>query len=103
MDRLDLTALMRKHDITDDARGLIKLVNKINALAPQLPSGFGDDPHKTRYLRKAVKSMRWAQQPISQLTTAKYTFSQFVTALQESLQLEEEISHARAQDIYYGQ
>lgn len=103
MDSLDLTTFMHKHQLVDFGTGLTKLVDYINALAPQLPTGFGDDPHKTRYLRRAVMSLDWAQQPISQVTTARYTFVQFITALQESLQLQEEISRAQATGINYGQ
>jgi len=103
MDSLDLTTFMHKHQLVDFGTGLTKLVDYINALAPQLPTGFGDDPHKTRYLRRAVMSLEWAQQPISQVTTARYTFVQFITALQESLQLQEEISRAQATGINYGQ
>ena len=40
MDSLDLMTLMRKQDISDDAKGLRKLVDHINALASQLPPGF---------------------------------------------------------------
>ena len=103
MDSLDITAFMQKHHITDQAEGLTRLVDYINALAPQLPSGFGDDPHKTRYLRRAVMRLGFAQQPISQLTSARYTLTQFTTALQESLQLTEELARARAPELNYGQ
>ena len=62
MDSLNLTAFMNKHQITDLGEGLTKLINHINALAPQLPAGFGDDAHKTRYLRRAVLGQPFAQQ-----------------------------------------
>lgn len=35
--------------------------------------------------------MSWAKQTISNITTSKYTFNGFITALKKSLQLEEEI------------
>ena len=103
MDGLDIMTFMQKYHITDTAEGLTRLVDHINALAPQLPQGFGDDAHKTRYLRRAVMRLSFAQQPISQLTTARYTFKQFTTALKESLQLMEELTRARAQELNYGQ
>jgi len=103
MDSLELGSFMRKRQYTDHAQALAKMIDHINALAPQLPQGFGDDHHKTRYLRRAVMGFNWAQQPISQMTTARYSFNQFITSLQESLQLQEEMSRARAQDINYGQ
>ena len=94
MDSLNLTAFMNKHQITDLGEGLTKIVNHINALAPQLPTGFGDDAHKTRYLRRAVLGQPFAQQPISQITSARYSFTQLTTALKENLQLREELSRA---------
>ena len=48
MDGLNLTKFMEKNEISDQSRGLSKLVDYVNALAPQLPQGFGDDAHKTR-------------------------------------------------------
>ena len=74
MDSLDLSAFMTKHQVTDYSDGITKIVNHINALAPQLPNGFGDDAHKTRYLRRAVMRFEWAHQLISQLTPVRYTF-----------------------------
>ena len=103
MDSLSLPSFMHKRRITEITSGLAMLVDYINALAPQLPRGFGDDAHKTRYLLRAVMSYDWAQQPISQLTTSRYTFVQLITALNESLQLLDEISRARTTDIQYRQ
>ena len=45
----------------------------------------------------------WAQQPISQVATSRYTLIQFITALQQSLQLGEEISRPKAPHTHYGQ
>ena len=56
VDSLDLSSFMRKHQITDQSMGLAKLVDRINVLAPQLLHGFGDDQHKTRYLRRAAST-----------------------------------------------
>ncbi len=103
MDSLDLSSFMRKHNFTEVSIELERLVNYINALAPQLPRSLGDDLHKTRYLRRAVMPYEWAQQPIYQLTTSQYSYIQFVAALNASLQLQEEISRARAPKVDYGQ
>ena len=43
----------------------------------------------------------WAQHPIFQLTASRYTFVQFITALNESLQLQDKISRSRAPEILY--
>ena len=72
-------------------------------LAPQLPTGFGDDVHKTRYLGRAVLGQPFAQQPISQITSSRYSFTQFTTAMKENLQLREELSRATAPELNYGQ
>ncbi len=45
----------------------------------------------------------WVQQPISQFASARYTFIQFISDLNLSLQLQEEISRAWAPDVHYGQ
>ena len=87
MDELELSLFMQKHQITDVSLGLKRLVDFINALAPQLFTGFGDDKHKTRYLRRAVMRFDWAKNPLAQLVTAHYSFEQFTTALHESIQL----------------
>ncbi len=71
MASLDLGTFMRKHYHTDPAYRLMKMVDHINALAPQLPQDFGDDHHKTRYLRRAIMRFDWAQQPVSQMTAAR--------------------------------
>ena len=72
-------------------------------MEPQLQQSFGDDNHKTGNLRRAVIRFEWAQQPIAQMTTARYTFTQFITSLQESLQLQEEMAQARVARVDYGQ
>ena len=103
MNSLDPPSFMIKHNILDNSHGLSKLINHISALAPQLATGFGNDLHKTCYLRSAVMSLDWTQQPIYQINTSKYSFIQFITALQESLQLKEERSPVKNLDLSYGQ
>ena len=103
MDSLNLFSFMNNHNISDYSQGLDKLVNYINALAPELPQGFGEDANKTRYLRRAVMQFPCAQNPIDELTMSRYTSVEFNTAFNESLQLKEELSCAHASDILYGQ
>ena len=45
----------------------------------------------------------WAKRPITMLTTYRYSFTQFLNAFQEGLQLEEELDRANALEINYGQ
>ena len=103
MDSLDPPLFMIKHNILDNSHGLSKLIDHINALAPQLATGFGNDLHKTCYLRRAVMSLDWTEQPIYQINTSKYSVIQFSTALQKSLQLKEERSRVKNLDLSYGQ
>lgn len=84
---LELNSFMRKHNMMCEFKRLAILIDRTNALAPQLPHGFGDDHYKIRYLRHAALGCKWAWQPISQMTIARYTFTQFIISLQESLQL----------------
>ena len=65
VDSLYLQSFMDKHQIADTSYVLTKLVDHINALAMQLPNGFGNDPHKNRYQRRAVMRLEWARQPVS--------------------------------------
>ncbi len=45
MDALELAYFMHKHQYIDPALGLSKKIDHINALAPRLPQGFGDNDH----------------------------------------------------------
>ena len=87
MDSLNLVTFMKKYEISNHSLGLKKIIDHINALAPQLPRGFGDNAHKTRYLRRAVMRFPWAQNPIAQLTTSQYTFVHVVILVSGSLLL----------------
>ena len=75
MDSIELASFMQKNHTTDYPSGLSKVIYRINALEPQLPMNFGDDNHKTRYLRCAVMRFYWARQPSAQMTTTRHRFS----------------------------
>lgn len=91
MDNLDLPEFIKKNQLPDNSEGLTKLVDHINASAAQLSGGFGDDHHKTRFLRHAVMRLDQAQQPIPQFATNRYSLIQFMTILQRSLQFQTRI------------
>ena len=103
MDSLDITVHIHDNDIKKARIGTTRIIDRINSLAPQLPAGFGDDAHKIRYLRRAVMGQYWAQTPISHIARSRYSFVQFITALEESLQIIEESSRAREQSTLFGQ
>ena len=71
VDSLYLESFMDKHQIADTSSGLTELVDHINALAMQLPNGFGNDPDKNRYQRRAV--MRLAVSKWQILDTNSYS------------------------------
>ena len=87
LENLRLADLMAEKSITDQSAGLTELVDKINSMVPQCPPEFRSEQNKIRFLRGSVLGMPWASNPIAQITTAKYSFNGFVTALRESLQL----------------
>ena len=87
MDSLDLTLCMHNNDIKNARIRLTRIIDRINSLAPKLPAGFGDDAHKTRYLRRSVMGQDRAQTPISHIATSRYSFLQFITALEKVCRL----------------
>lgn len=103
VDGLDISTFTQQNEIHYEAVGLQKLIERIDKLAPQLPTGFGDPPHKMRYLRKSVMNMSWARTPISHMTTAAYDYTQFIAALHESLQITRELPRSNLNDTLYGQ
>jgi len=90
LDRITLERVMAEAEITDTDSGLTALVEKINILTPQCPPNFRSEDNKTRFLRNAFLRHGWAEPAISQITTARFTYNAFVTALREQLQLSEE-------------
>ena len=74
MDSLELSRYMQKYSFRNVCDGFKKLVRYLNVLPLKLPQVFWDDRHKTRYLRRAVMSLDWAQQPASQIKITTYTF-----------------------------
>ena len=89
---LRLDKYMTEHEITDVSDGLTKIVNLIENLTPQCQPQFRSDSNKIVYLRKAVLGHEWAKGPISNIISSRYSFNGFVTALRESIQLQNELS-----------
>ena len=92
LEGLRLKKLMEENGITNISEALTKIINLIEELTPQCQPQFRSDANKISYLRKAVLSYEWAKGPISNIITARYTFNSFVTALRESIQLNNEIN-----------
>ena len=90
LEKLRIEKYMKEKEITTVSEGLSSLVDRLNALTPQCPKNFRHDSNKIRFLRSAVVGHPWASRAVGQITTAKFTFNTFVTALREGLQLHEE-------------
>ncbi len=92
LDSLRIGKFMRDKNISDFGEGLTKLVEEIQNLTPQCQEEFRTDAHKIKTLRKAVaECSSWSKTPIQSISTQRYTFNDFVTALHESLQTELEL------------
>ena len=97
------SAVSQNEDVTNDSESLNWLVMRINRLTPQFPEGFRSEENKMQFLRDAVIGREWASQAISQITTSKYSFSGFVSALREVLQYSEELRrHKRVSSPSFG-
>ena len=85
------TAVSQNEDVANESDALNWLVKRINRLSPQCPEGFRSEENKIQFLRDPVIGREWASQAISQITTSKYSFNGFVSALREGLQYTEEL------------
>ena len=85
------TAVSQNEDVTNESDALNWLVKRINRLSPQCPEGFRSEENKMQFIGDAVIRREWASQAISQITTSKYSFNGFVSALCEGLQYTEEL------------
>jgi len=87
LESTNIETFMRLNNFSNLRTGLEQLVEKIEGITPQCPPAFRSQEHKLRFLRNAVKFQPWAKQAIAQMTTARYGFNSFVTALYECLTL----------------
>eukprot|EP00171_Calliarthron_tuberculosum_P004009 IDg4009t1 len=101
LENLRLSKFMAEKEISSLSDGLNKMVEHIECLTPQCPLGFRGDSNKVKFLRSAVLKFPWARVPISNVVSQGYKFNAFVTALHESLQLDDEIgdSHRASTSI----
>ena len=106
LDTLRFSSFKTQRQISSDSEALTQLVEYIDILTPQCRPEFATEANKQNYLREAVRTCSWARGPISNIVTAKYTFTEFVTALHEKIQLdcyfEEGIESERLRDIRFA-
>lgn len=98
LDTLTFMKFMDEKEVTSPYIGLIRIVEHINIPTPQCQREFRSDPLKTRYLHAATKGLPWAKTSVSHSTKIKYTLNMFVTALRESLQIEQEFASPQDND-----
>lgn len=84
-------AVSHNEDATNESDSLNLLVKRINCLSPQFPEDFRSEENNIQFLWDAVIGSEWASQDISQITTSKYSFDGFVSALREGLRYIEEL------------
>ena len=96
---LRIERVITENELNSFSEALTKIVTIIEMMTPQCPPHFRSEPHKITYLRNAVIGQQWSRTPISNIVTSHYTFNGFVTALRESMQLEEEIKSARSDGL----
>lgn len=93
---LRIEIAVTEYALSSFSDALTKIVTITEAMTPQCPPHFRSEPHEITYLWNAFLGQQWARTPISNIVTAQDTFNGFVTALPESMQLEEEIESARS-------
>ena len=96
VDSLDLTVYMQYNDIKNARIGLTRIIDRINSLAPQLPLDSA-----TMHSRPGIwDAQLWGK---TRHKPQSLSFVQFITALEESLQISVESSRALAQSTLFGQ
>ena len=88
--------LSENENFVDESDGFTGLVKRINTLAPKCPDGFRSHNNKIQFLSDSVIGNEWASQAISQITTPKYSFNGFVSALREGLKYGEEVKRHKS-------
>lgn len=92
LDTLRLKTVMAQRELTSATEELSSIDAKMEDLAPQCHPEFCSDQDKIGYLRSAVPEFTtWSTVPIKSITTNKWSFNEFVTALHESLQTQSHI------------
>lgn len=87
---------MTETETSNQSEGVLQLVDVIERLMPQCQPQFRSGANNITFLRRAVIAFKWAMTPIGSIITAKYTFTSFVNALREHLQLDSELSSRRS-------
>lgn len=91
LDTLCLHSYMAEHEITSTTEGLSSMANFIEDLLPQCPPYTRSEGNKIEILRKAVLQFECSKSAVQSIVSSGYTFNRFVTALNEGIQLQNEM------------
>ena len=97
------TTFKHTSGIESDRNALNRMIKHLDHLVPQLAADFQSGAHKTRILKNALFGLEWSITPCKSLSTAGFTYNQFVTALNESLQVQMDLYTFRGTSTRYGQ
>lgn len=87
LDLIRLIRLISEEEISAYTKGLTKLVQIIEQLAPKCHTDFRTDSHKNQWLRRAMSDFpELAMAPIQSIMTNRLSFNGLVTSLHESIQ-----------------
>lgn len=95
LEQLRYRKFASEKDVTDAAEGLKQLVEFIERLMPLTPTAYHHSSHKISFLKKAVIDQEWAKEPVKNINALHYDFENFVTALHDSIQAEQELKSAK--------
>ena len=87
LETLRIENVMTNKNFSDHSAALDDMCNTIDLLTPQCHRDFRHESNKINWLRKAVIGVPWATIPLGHITSHRYSFNQFVTALREQIQL----------------
>ena len=103
VDGIRFSTFKQIHGIDNDRTALNRMIKYLDHLVPQLAADFQTEAQKTRFLKNAVFGLEWSITPCKNISTAGYTYNQFVTALNESLQVQMDLDTFRGTCTRYGQ
>ena len=75
----------------------------VDLLVPQQATEFQSEAQKTRFLKNTMFGLEWSITPSYNIPTACYTYSQFVTALNESYQVQSDLNTFKGASTRYCQ
>lgn len=98
LEQLRNPRFMAEKDYTDPAQGLKGLVDKIESPIPLTHPAYHFETHKVTFLKRAVVDQPWAKEAVKNINALNYSFNDFVTALHDTMQVEQELKTAKLEN-----